>query len=50
MGEGCAPRGDIDGHVGLSRYCGVGADRTVPVGCRNPMGLAGVCGPAKADT
>ena len=41
----------MDGHVGLSRYCGAGADPAVPVpGCLKPMAAAGVCMPAKTDT
>ena len=47
-----APRGDMEGHVGLSRYCGAGADCAAPeLGCLKPMAAAaGVCRPAKIDT
>ncbi len=41
----------MDGHVGLSRYSGVLADRSVPVGGLKPPPLApGVYGIANADT
>ena len=46
-----APRGDMEGHVGLSRYCGAVADCAAPVlGCLKPTAAAGVCRPGKADT
>ena len=46
------PRGDMEGQVGLSRYCAEAQDRTVPVGtCLNPPPLApGVCGVPKAES